>query len=215
MSSKVVMSALMTSALFALVVAANPALACKGSQSLLRDDFSDQDPAWGDDVDNIRNGAMQLKSQPGRIYTAYYQGQNFPAADACVDMIAATTKDPNVTGGLMFWSGTKWNIAWISVAGGTAGVSGLDNTGWTYPVPARKTDAIKSAPNAVNTIRLTWKGPPPTNSRDAPDPTVTMYINDKQFIKFKVPPNADRQIGFEVESEGGVFQFKNLSVTNF
>jgi hypothetical protein len=218
MPSKVVMSALMTSAFFAWVIAASPALACKGANSLLRDDFTDEDPAWGldDPLIKIGGGAMTMKSDPGKINFLLYQGQNFPAADACVDMISPVSKNADVLGGLFFATADgKYNIAWVSVAGGTAGVTGLSSSGWTNPVPGRKFDGIKTAPNAVNTIRLTWKGPPPPNSQTAPDPTVTMYVNDKQFIKFKAPPNADRLIGLYAQSEGGTFQFKNLSVTNF
>jgi hypothetical protein len=61
---------------------------------------------------------------------------------------------------------------------------------------------------------VTSKAPPPANSKDAPDPSVTVFINDKQFIKFKAVPNAGRSLSIFTTSEGGVYQYKNLVVTS-
>ena len=120
-----------------------------------------------------------------------YQGQNFPGADACLDIIAPSGKPSvDIVGGLGLWTGKAWNFVYIATDG-TAGVSGLQDGNWTSPVPNRKFDGIKTTPNAVNQLRGTWKEPPPSTSKAAPDPTVTIFINDKQFIKFKATPNAD------------------------
>jgi hypothetical protein len=215
MSSRFVTSALMTSALFAMAVAASPALACKGSTTLLRDDFTDEDPAWNIQDSNVQiaNGALKLKSEPGKIYNLMYQGQDFPGADACVEMITPAVKDPaGVFGGLSFWGGGKWNIVYVA-PDGTAGVTAFNNSGWTNPVPNRKFDGVKTGANAVNTIRVTWKAPPAQGAKDPADPNVTVFINDKQFIKFKVQPNGDRSVGLYVQSEGATYQFKNLNIT--
>ena len=199
-----------TSALFAMVIAASPALACKGANVLFRDDFTEDDSAWDsqDASVEIRDGVMESKVEPGFGRTIMYHGQDFPAADACVDMIAPISKNPVVFGGLAFWGNKKWNIVWLAPSAGTAGVTGHVEDKWTDPVPSRKFDGMKATPDAVNTIRVTWKGPPAPNAKTAPDPTVTVYINDKQFIKFKVPPNEDRSIALYAE-EGPVFKFKN------
>mgnify|MGYP000913353609 CR=1 FL=1 len=76
-----------------------------------------------------------------------------------------------------------------------------------------KFDAIKTGTDAVNQLRVVWKAPPRSNSTEAPDPNVTVFINDKQFIRFKAPPNDNRQIGIYAAANGGTFQFKNLHIT--
>lgn len=201
---------------FLALATVGPALACKGSETLLRDDFTEEDPAWNIQDENVQigGGVLKMKSEPGKNEWLIYGGDNFPAADVCVDMIAPSggKPDPYVYGGLAFWGGNKWNIVEIATDG-TIGVQGNNKSGWTLPVPPRKFDGLKMGPNAVNTIRITWKGPPESNSKNAPDPTVTIYINDKQFIKYKATPNEDRNIGFYVQSEGAVYQFKNLTIT--
>jgi hypothetical protein len=216
MPSRFFTSALMTSALLALVVAANPAVACKGSEILLRDDFTDEDPAWNiqDTGAQIGGGVLKVKSESGKIYNLMYQGQNFPGADVCIDIIAPSGKpSPDIQGGLGLWTGKAWNFVNIATDG-SAGVDGLQDSNWTSPVPKRKFDGIKTTPNTANQLRVTWKAPPPSNSKAAPDPTVTIFINDKQFIKYKVTPNSNRSISIFTTSDGAVYQYKNLVVTS-
>src|SRR3977135_2331362 len=103
MSSDFVTSALMTSALLALVVTASPAVACKGAQTLLRDDFTDEDPAWNiqDNSAQVGGGVLKIRTEPGRLFNLMYQGQNFPAADACIDIIPPAGKPASdIQGGL-------------------------------------------------------------------------------------------------------------------
>src|SRR3982074_847234 len=158
MSSVFVTSALMTSALLALVVTASPAVACKGSETLLRDDFTDEDPAWNiqDTAAQIGGGALKGKREPGRINKLMYMGQNFPGADLCLDIIAPNGKpSSDIRGGIGLWTGKAWNFVYIA-ADGTAGVDGLQDGNWTAPVPNRKFDGIRTTPNAVNQLRITW-----------------------------------------------------------
>jgi hypothetical protein len=215
MPSKFVFGVLLSSVFFASA-ASGPALACKGAQSLLRDDFTDEDPAWNiqDNSAQIGNGVLKVKSEPGRIFNLMYQGQNFPGADVCIDIIAPTGKPAaDVQGGLGFWTGRSWDFIYIATDG-SAGVTGLQDGSWTSPVPNRKFDGIKTTPNAVNQLRVTWKAPPPANAKEAPDPSVIVFINDKQFVKFKAAPNANRSLSIFTTSEGGVYQYKNLVVTS-
>ncbi len=211
---KLVAGVLTTGAFFACL-AVTPALACKGSETFLRDDFTEEDPAWNIQNSNaqISGGALKVRSEPGHINNLIYQGQNFPGADVCIDIIAPADKPSNqVQGGVGFWNGKGWDLVYIATDG-SAGVDGLQAGKWVSPVPNRKFDAIKTTPNATNQLRVTWKAPPPSNSRDAPDPTVTIYINDKQFIKYKVMPNANRAISVYAVTDGATYQFKNLVVT--
>ena len=90
-----------------------------------------------------------------------------------------------------------------------AGVWRLTNAGWLSPVKAKAYDAIKTG--EANTVRVVWSGPP--TGTEAANSTVQVFINDQPVFKFKVKPNANRQIGLAVQSEGDVFEFSNLSIT--
>jgi hypothetical protein len=204
-----------TGALLALTLA-SPALACKGAETLLRDDFTDEDPAWNIGANNaatIGNGVLTLKSDAGHFQNLMYQGLNFPEADVCVTLIAPNGKpSADTQGGIGIWTGKAWNYIYITTDG-NAGVAGLQDGSWTNPVPMRKSDAIKTGNDAANTLRVVWHAPPSANSKTPPDPSVTIFINDKQFIKFKATPNGDRTVSLYAETGGGTYQFKNLAIT--
>jgi hypothetical protein len=211
--------ALMTSAVFAFAMAASPAFACKGATSLLRDDFTDTDPAWNvvwpdGSSFQIGGGKLEAKANPGKWGEMTYEGNFFGAADACIDIVGPSVRDPaNMWAGLLFESGDgAWYIPSINL-NGTVGVYRVTGDGWLNPVPPRKFAGLKSGADAKNTLRVVWKGPPARGSTAPPDQTVQLFINDQEFIKFKVPPNANRKIGIAVQSEGNVFQLSNLSVT--
>lgn len=196
-------------------IAATPAQACKGATSIFRDDFSDEDPAWGltdQSQGKISGGAFNATTDAGLTRFYPYQGQNFPGADACVDIVFPSTPSRFSQGGLGFWNGKFWDFVYIQ-PDGQAGVTGLQDKNWVNPVPARKADSIKTAPGAVNQLRVVWKAPPADNSSVSPDPTVQVFINDKAFIKFKVAPNVDRSISLFIDTEGLSYQFKNLNIT--
>jgi hypothetical protein len=53
---------------------------------------------------------------------------------------------------------------------------------------------------------VVWKAPPPRALNTPPDPSVTMFINDQQFITFKMPPNANRLFGLAAQTEGNTYQ---------
>jgi hypothetical protein len=144
-----------TGALLALMLA-SPALACKGAETLLRDDFTDEDPAWNIEANNaatIGNGVLTLKSDAGHFQNLMYQGMNFPEADVCVTLIAPNGKpSPDTQGGIGIWTGKAWNYIYITTDG-NAGVAGLQDGSWTNPVPMRKSDAIKTGNDAARPLR--------------------------------------------------------------
>jgi hypothetical protein len=210
----------MMSAICAIALAASPALACKGATSLLRDDFTDVDPAWDEywtdgPTFQIGGGKIVAKTEPDYWNVLLYQGDFYPAGDACVTMTnPGPVRDPsNIWAGMILQaSDGAWYIPAINYDG-TAGVYRYTNDGWLYPVPSRKFDAVKGGANAVNVLRVVWKAPPPKGSNNPPDPVVTIFINDKQFITFKMTPNSNRQFGFGVQSGGNTYQLSNLSIT--
>jgi hypothetical protein len=220
MSSRRVTGALMMSALFAIAVASSPALACKGATSLLRDDFTDADPAWAEAFTDgpsfqIGGGKVLAKSEPGQYNVLLYQGDFFAAGDACVTIKnPAAVRDPSgIWAGMVLQAGDgAWYMPSLNLDG-TAGVTRVTGDGWLNPVPARKFGEIKSGPNAANVLRVVWKAPPPKGSNNPPDPTVAIFINDKPFFNFKMTPNSNRQFGLAVGSEGNVYQFTDLAIT--
>jgi hypothetical protein len=201
-------------ALFVAAVA-SPALACKGTESLLRDDFTEADPSWNvwwPDTSSfdIADGKVAAKTEPDYIGIMLYEGDFFPAADACVDITMPDVRDPsNVWAGLTFLDATYANWIVYLTPDGQAGAKKLTNDGWLNPVKAKAYDSIKQG--EANTLRLVWSGPPTGTA--AADPTVQVFINDQPAFKFKVKPNANRQIGLIAATEGDTFEFSNLSIT--
>jgi hypothetical protein len=197
--------------------AASPALACKGATPLLRDDFKEADPSWDEYFTTqqsfvIGGGKVSAKTQPGSFNVLFYQGDFFPAGDACVTITNPSgVRDPtNVSAGIVLQADDgSWYMPVINLDG-TAGVERNTNAGWLDPVTPRRFPAIKQG---TNVLRVVWKGPPPKESSAAPDPNVAVFINDQQFITFKMPPNANRQFGLTVQSEGHSYQFTNLVIT--
>jgi len=218
--SRLVTGATMIGALFAIAVASTPVLACKGATSLLRDDFTDVDPAWDEYFTDkpsfkVGGGKVEAKSEPGYFNVLLYQGNFFAAGDACVTITGpGAVRDPaNIWAGMVLQAEDgAWYMPSINLDG-TAGVTRVTGDGWLNPVPARKFDGIKSGPNAVNVLRVVWKAPPAKGSKDPADPTVAMFINDKPFINFKMNPNSNRQFGLAIGSEGNTYQFSNLAIT--
>jgi hypothetical protein len=201
-------------ALFVVAVA-SPALACKGTESLLRDEFTEVDPSWNpwwpDTASfDIADGKVAAKAEPGYAGIMMYEGDFFPAADACVDITMPDVRDPTyVWAGFNFQDANWANYLVYITPDGQAGVKKLTNDGWLNPVRAKAYDSIK--PGETNTLRLVWSGP--ATGTAAADPTVQVFINDEPAFKFKVKPNGNRQIGLAVDTEGDTIEFTNLSIT--
>ena len=87
-------------ALFIAAVA-SPALACKGTESLLRDEFhrsrSRLESCGGlTPARSIsRMAKSRRRSDPGYAGVMMYEGDFFPAADACVDITMPDVRDPS------------------------------------------------------------------------------------------------------------------------
>jgi hypothetical protein len=202
MSSRLVLAALV-----GVIATFAPALACKGPTLIFSDDFKSADPAWVQDFGKltITGGMAQLTSEPGHIASADYQGFFLDSGDACVDVVAPTVKDPSTTvGGIMFGRTDDDNFyAFVVRSDGRAAIFRRQNGGWLTPVPMRSAQNAKVGPNAANTLRVTWKG---TEG--------TAYVNDQQFIAFKIEPFKNGTFGLYCEPEGNVYQFGKVTVTN-
>ena len=189
----------------AVALLSSPALACKGRNTVFTDDFSREDSSWEAPFGEfaVKGGSAQLKSEPGKLALAGYNGEFFESGDACVDVIS-----PNVRGGVFggfVFAMTQGNIYALVVAAaeGTAGVIRFNKTAWIWPVSARKIDSIKPQVTAPNTLRVTWRGS-----------AATAYVNDKQFAQFTVQPVKNALFGLFALTEGETFQFRNLKITD-
>jgi hypothetical protein len=202
----------------ALAATSAGALACKGQTELLRDDFSDTG-AWGKAVDSWEmsfdavGGKLLVKSPPGNIGVMVNQGDFYPEGDFCVDVVLPTKSgDEMPEAGIGFiGKDNSWYLGTITF-NGTAMIKRATGKGWLTPAPSRNFDAIKTAPDAKNTLRMTWKGPP-ANAGDKADSTVSFYVNDKLFRSIKVEPDDGRKIMLYFYTNGGSAQFTNLVVT--
>jgi hypothetical protein len=203
-------------ALFVAAVA-SPALACKGTKSLLRDEFTEADPSWNvwwpeNSSFDIADGKVAAKVEPGFWGVMMYEGDFFPAADVCVDIAFPDVRDPsNSWAGLTFYDENYANYIVFLTPDDQAGVWKSTNQGWLTPVKPKAYDSIKHG--EANQLRVVWSGPPAAGSTEAADPSVQVFINDQPAFKFKVKPNGNRQIGFAIQTQGETFDFSNLSVT--
>jgi hypothetical protein len=203
----------------ALLIAgvASPALACKGTDSLLRDEFTEADPSWNvwwPDTSSfdIADGKVAAKVDPGYWAVMMYDGDFFPAADACIDIAFPEVRDPSqVWAGLTFYDEKYANWIVYLTPDGQAGVAKVTNDGWLYPVKVKAYDSIKQG--EANTLRAVWSGPPAAGSTEAADPTVQVFINDQPVFKFKVKPNGNRQVGLAIQTQGDTVEFSNLAIT--
>src|SRR3954466_12521819 len=72
-------------AVAAALLVSSPALACKGKQILLEDNFTTTDPAWPPDNEIATgNSAFRLTPNRGEFYVALYAGLDFEDVDVCV-----------------------------------------------------------------------------------------------------------------------------------
>ena len=70
----------------ALMLAASPAFACKGSKVLFSDDFKQVDSSWGFDSPDVQveEGKVKVKPQPDISNLLVYKGILFGDADYCL-----------------------------------------------------------------------------------------------------------------------------------
>lgn len=197
-------------ALVAISLAASPALACKGPNVLLEDNFSEADPSWAVyDKAVIEDGALKITADAGYLNWIWYDGSTFDNADVCVDVTIPELKNAQTpVGGLIFLGADNANyyMAWMSPLG-TVGVQRRVNSKWVNPVPARKAE-MKNKMGDSNTLRVTFEGT-----------KATLYVNDKKVVDFKVQPpqGGGARIGFIGESEAeraNTWAFTNLKVTD-
>jgi len=189
-----------------------------GSTVLFSDNFQQVDPAWNmfsQGTLDISGGYAQVTPPAGDSAYAVYDGGFFDSADACVDIVSPTVADPTqAVAGLVIGMDPSGSFYACQIGeDGTAAVARYSSAGdgaWALPVSWRPAPAVKTGANALNTLRITWKG----NSG-------TCYINGQLFSAFVIPQAfVNSAIGFSVGGDspgataGATWKFTNLKITN-
>jgi hypothetical protein len=199
---------LASAVLVAAAVTSGPAFACKGPTTLYADSFKTLDPAWAGTDLAVSNGSAHLTVQSDYSSWSWYAGSFIDSGDYCIDMVAPKLPDPSGgDGGIIFGMTNGDFYAFMLRADGQAAVNRWLNGAWLTPVSIRPAPGVKTAPNATNTLRVTFKG----NSASA-------YVNDQLFITFNIPqPFQNSLIGLIAEDDVSgpiTYQFSNLKITN-
>jgi hypothetical protein len=224
---------LATAAMLALAAAfAGPALACKGSTTILQDNFQTADANWHGTV-SIAGGHAAVTSTPfydGQNFVtttfggAFYGGKHIDSGDMCVDMVGPQVSDPTTaSAGIVFGFLDSLSF-WVFFAreDGQAAVFHLlpfEDSGGAHavltPIAYQPSAVLKSGAGVTNTLRVTWSGK-----------TGATYINDQPFWPFAIPqPFQNTFVGLYVapafpgtysaqESVPVTYQFSNLKITS-
>jgi hypothetical protein len=186
-----------------------PTTGCNGTV-LLEDNFAQVDPAWSltNPFTTISGGKLRINAKPGFGYGAFYEGALFGNADMCVDVTMPEVREPNtISGGLLFHFQDFDNTLMVLLnAGGYICLQRRQDKQTLFPVTWRKTTALKTGANAINSLRVTWKGT-----------TVALYLNDKPIVTGKAPGLTGKGkiglVGYSEKSGSNLWQFGNLKIT--
>lgn len=188
-----------------------PSFACKGSQVLFQDNFDKLDPAWGSagPQESVSNNTLLVTPDLNKSYVILNGSNLFKDMDYCVDVKLEKGDASTYGAGLAFW-GTDYNdYYFFYITGGGNYFVGryAGNNRNIYPIPSTKSDAINTAKDAVNHLRVVTQGS-----------KATVYINDKEVNSFTgQPPQGGGLIGVAGDSSDKVkntWGFSNIKITN-
>lgn len=207
----------MTKATYACVaasflLAAGPALACKGDKVLFSDDFKQVDASWGFDSPDVsvEEGKVKVKPQPDISNLLVYKAILFDNADYCITVRTpnSLTDTDNTMAGPLFWTVDYDNYYMFMITpSGYAEITRKVKGKWIDVVEWRQDPNIKRDPGSKNVLDVETNGD-----------TITTYINDVKFASVKgQAPEGGGQIGMRAQSEKGqvdTWKFTALKVTD-
>ncbi len=195
-----------------VLLAATPALACKGPNVQFADDFREVDASWGSEpgIVSVEEGKVKIKADANAGYNIMYSGTPFDDADICVTVRSPndTTAKNQAAGGLVFWGADYDNFYVFEIDPvGNASLQRKLKGKYINIVPWKATNLLKTEPGAKNVLRVTTSGN-----------QITMYLNDLKLasVKGQVPPGGG-SIGLHAESEKAkhdTWKFSDLKVTD-
>jgi hypothetical protein len=243
------MSLRLTGTLAALTVWSGPALACMGPTVIYQDDFQHANPAWDISASlipipinfpvlSIAGGVAKLTPLAGDFAIAVYADQFFPSSqfpgfDACVDVTSPGVADASqAAAGFVFGQNVSGFYIFAAEEDGQAAVAQFQQQpfGWSYLVPWRAAQGLKTGGNVSNTLRITVA---PAGA-GATGSSATFYVNGVTFATVALPslqvPAASAagtqqglgtKLGLWAEGDPGVnpvtgatWGFSNLKITN-
>jgi hypothetical protein len=196
----------------ALLLAASPALACKGDKVLFSDDFKQVDSSWGFDSPDVsvEEGKVKVKPQPDISNLLVYKGILFTNADYCITVRTpnSLSDNDNTMAGPIFWATDYDNYYMFMITpSGFAEITRKVAGKWIDVVEWKQDPNIKRDPGSKNVLEVVTDGN-----------TVTTMINDVKFASVKgQAPEAGGQIGMRAQSEKNqvdTWKFTALKITN-
>lgn len=194
--------------------AATTPIACKSDKdAAFADDFKKQDAGWGDTTATAfyDDGNMLIKPAANRTRTLLYLSLRYASVTACTNLkwpTEALAQNEITSGGIAFWASNYSNFYEASVyRDGTYDIYRLVADEW-FPVAKRaKSDAVKTAPDAVNQLKVHVAGA-----------KATLYINDKKVAEvWGQPPARGGAVGLFAQSDkerANTWRFLDIAVVD-
>jgi hypothetical protein len=202
--------------LLSLAAASSSASACTISpgSAVYSPSFQQADPTWqvlfSNNTLTFSGGYAQLTPPKGDWAGAVYKGAFYDKGQACVAILNPPAVTVPLVGLIFGFSGsTSTFYALLIGANGEAVVVHYRNQIRLQAVPVKQIPTVNTAPNATNTLQVTWNG---NNG--------TAYVNDTLFSNFVMPqPFQNTLIGFYGQGDasgtaGATWMYSNLQVTS-
>ena len=195
----------------ALMLAASPAFACKGSKVLFSDDFKQVDSSWGFDSPDVQveEGKVKVKPQPDISNLLIYKGILFGDADYCLTVRTPNllSDHDNTMAGPIFWAKDYDNYYMFMITpSGFAELTRKVAGKWIDVVEWKQDANIKRDTGSKNILEVRTSGS-----------DITALINDAVFATVKgQAPDGGGQIGMRAQSEKNqvdTWKFSTLAVT--
>ncbi|MCC7347196.1 MAG: hypothetical protein IT538_07335, partial [Variibacter sp.] len=161
------------------------------------DDFKKPDAGWGDLTTTAfyDGGNMVIKPNANRTRTVLYQSLRYSGGTVCANVKWPTEPmaDNEInSGGVAFWASNSRNFYEASIyRDGTFDLYRLIADEWFAIAKRTKSDAIKTAPDAVNQVKVLVTGN-----------KATFYINDKKIVEaWGQPPPRGGAFGLFAQSD--------------
>lgn len=195
-------------ALATVVAFAAAARAADKPRLLFEDDFATLDPTLGsaNDTLGVRDNTLFRTLDGGYWWRTFYEALLFENVDASIQVRLADFEKPNDDAiGIAFWGVDLDNFYVLQISdSGTFAIYRRDDEGWRFIAPWRPHDAIKTAADEWNELRIVTSGN-----------RATAYINGQEVATFSGrPPAGGSLLGvfFEGGENPATGEFSNLRV---
>lgn len=200
-------------AITGILAATGQAIACAGSKVIFEDTFENNAGGWSDkDTVEVKNGTFVFKLPADDMQSNLNVTFQVKDADICTEAVwpYGGGGNPMLGAGLLFWGENNRTYYQFGILNnGSFWIARKRDGVWLGTIAANiDSPAIKTAPGASNTLRVSAKGN-----------TLTFYINGTKVREVRgQSPSAAWRFGvsgdnFDKQKEATVL-FTNLKVTN-